>query len=62
MREEEDEQALILINFADKEERVSPPFTKGKISCNSFMDAEARETLLNGFRLRPYEGYLLFVQ
>lgn len=61
MREEGDERALVLINFSDKEERVSPPFAKGKISCNSFMDAEARETSLDGFRLRPYEGYLLFV-
>ncbi|PIP73798.1 MAG: alpha-amylase [Candidatus Lloydbacteria bacterium CG22_combo_CG10-13_8_21_14_all_47_15] len=60
MRESEDEQLFILMNFAPNEQTIDTGIERGSVVCNTFLDRKSGEQVdLKNFTLRPNEGCVI---
>lgn len=58
-REHPNERALIVLNFSDKEQKVSCATGNAKVVCSSYLDKAPGVSIdTRGCTLRPYEGYV----
>lgn len=59
VREHDKGNALVMLNFGEREEKAACDVKKATIVCNSYLNrATGEEVDLNQLVLRPYEGYI----
>jgi len=59
LREKDSQRVLILLNFDDKDKKISLDFKDAKILCSATMKEDNKLIDLNNFSLRGNEGYIL---